>query len=272
MNNIISIGGIGGSGTRVVADILQKAGFHIGDDLNESNDTLLFTLLFKRENILTLLDDEFDMTFGLFEKIMSSDKQVSNDEMNYLKSLSSADRTLHAKEWLSQRVASINNATNHKLWGWKEPNTHIVIEKIMNLKENLKFIYVYRNGLDMAYSNNQNQLKLWGGIFFNQNSVEINPKNSLKYWCLAHERMRKLQKKHPTKIYLLDFDKLCLEKEESLRDLSSFIAKELPLEEMGDSIDAPSSIGRHKKHSLENFDKEDLVYVDSIYDLKGSGF
>ncbi len=47
-NGPVVIGGVGGSGTRVVAAILSTLGFHLGNDLNESMDNLWTTLLFKR--------------------------------------------------------------------------------------------------------------------------------------------------------------------------------------------------------------------------------
>ncbi|PLX51195.1 MAG: hypothetical protein C0613_00910 [Desulfobulbaceae bacterium] len=42
------IGGVGGSGTRVVAEIFAALGVYIGNDLNAASDNLLYTLLFKR--------------------------------------------------------------------------------------------------------------------------------------------------------------------------------------------------------------------------------
>jgi hypothetical protein len=44
----IIIGGLGGSGTRIVAEILKKFGYYLGNDLNIANDNLLYTLLLKR--------------------------------------------------------------------------------------------------------------------------------------------------------------------------------------------------------------------------------
>ena len=44
----VIIGGVGGSGTRVVAEILDNLGFYIGNDLNPAKDNLWFLLLFKR--------------------------------------------------------------------------------------------------------------------------------------------------------------------------------------------------------------------------------
>ena len=44
----VIIGGVGGSGTRVVAEIIEHFGFYIGKDLDKARDNLWFLLLFKR--------------------------------------------------------------------------------------------------------------------------------------------------------------------------------------------------------------------------------
>ena len=44
---LICVGGVGGSGTRVIAMILASLGLNIGNNLNEALDNLTFTLLFK---------------------------------------------------------------------------------------------------------------------------------------------------------------------------------------------------------------------------------
>ena len=51
----VVIGGIGGSGTRVVG-LLQQLGFDIGSDLNDSLDDLSFTALFKRPALWPLCE------------------------------------------------------------------------------------------------------------------------------------------------------------------------------------------------------------------------
>ena len=42
------IGGVGGSGTRVFADILQKAGCYIGTRLNKAKDSQVFVPLYDK--------------------------------------------------------------------------------------------------------------------------------------------------------------------------------------------------------------------------------
>jgi len=44
----VIVGGVGGSGTRVIAELLSNFGYYIGNDLNRSMDNLLYTFLFKR--------------------------------------------------------------------------------------------------------------------------------------------------------------------------------------------------------------------------------
>lgn len=262
---MVAIGGVGGSGTRVIAQILQDLGYFMGEDLNESNDTLLYTLLFKRQNILTLSEPAFDDVLNLFVKIMATDKELSSDENDFLKNLAAQDRTLHAKEWLQKRAEFTHQRATHLQWGWKEPNTHIIIEKLFSRMEDLKFIYVYRNGLDMAYSENQNQLKLWGSIFFNEYNIDINPKNSLRYWCITHKRMLELKNRFASKVFMLDFDKLCLSPEETLQELALFLEYKKNILEFTQLIKVPSSIGRYKQFPLSQFDKKDLEFISEIY-------
>ncbi len=44
---LVAIGGMGGSGTRLIARILVECGIYMGSDLNEALDNLVFTRLFK---------------------------------------------------------------------------------------------------------------------------------------------------------------------------------------------------------------------------------
>jgi len=264
---MVAIGGVGGSGTRLVAQMLNDLGYFIGDDLNGPNDNLLFTLLFKYEQVLTLLDSQFDYNLAIFMQVMNSSKELSSKQRVYLEKLVNNNRIIHDREWLQERYDNIRVGSKHDLWGWKEPNTHIVIERLFQRMDDLKFIYVYRNGLDMAYSDNQFQLQLWGGIFLNQKNIEISPKNSLKYWCEVHRRMVKLQEDYPNRVLMLDFDGLCHHPEQNLKKLLEFIAPphEYDIEKLKSLIKVPSSIGRYKAFSLDNFDSDDLAYIDSIY-------
>ncbi|MCD6258006.1 MAG: sulfotransferase [Helicobacteraceae bacterium] len=266
MKTVYAIGGVGGSGTRVVAELFKKLGYFMGDDLNESNDNLLFTLLFKRENILTATNEEFEALLRIFLKHNTLGESLSKEEHTLVKFLASKERTLHTKEWLQERLSPLARSYQHTLWGFKEPNSHIVIERLFEYIPELKFIYVYRDGRDMAYSSNQNQLTLWGPIFANSKEFEPNVKNSLKYWVGAHTRMMQLSGSYADKILMLDFDKLCLDPESQLSKIATFMNKDKEvLLKHRELIKAPSSIGRHKQYSLNDFDPDDLEKIEEIY-------
>src|SRR5215469_6992799 len=100
----VAIGGIGGSGTRVVATFLHMLDYYLGDDLNESLDNLWFTLLFKRRSVL--LEDEQDIRelILLFFSRMSGNTSLSDQQRMLIARVARQDRLQHSREWLAQRV------------------------------------------------------------------------------------------------------------------------------------------------------------------------
>src|SRR3972149_1061765 len=182
----VAIGGVGGSGTRVGAEILIHLGFYMGKDLNSANDNLWFTLLFKRPRwfLENSEKNESQIVKGLsiFEKAMTLIRSKKPDTSRYIG------------------------------WGWKEPNTHIYIELLDKYFQNLKYIHLIRHGIDMAYSSNQSQVYNWGtmfGIKADDPSTPL-PKLSLKYWNKANRRAMDFGYKLLRERFLVvNFDKLC---------------------------------------------------------------
>ena len=76
----VAIGGIGGSGTRVVVEILQDLGYYVGDDLNPALDNLLFTLLFKRRSLWPPESHrpEIDGLLAMFLGLMTGRQEVGD--------------------------------------------------------------------------------------------------------------------------------------------------------------------------------------------------
>ena len=76
MTEQVSIGGVGGSGTRAVARILELLGYFMGGSLNRSGDNLWFTALLRRprwyrEVCSENLGHEVDQVLETFYRIMS---------------------------------------------------------------------------------------------------------------------------------------------------------------------------------------------------------
>jgi hypothetical protein len=131
------IGGSGGSGTRVVARILRHGGMFIGTNLNDSEDALD-------------LADYLDRWINVFLASRSS-------------SLAPSRRTamIHdLKRVLEKHLAPLHPTA--RAWGWKEPRSIFLLPFLHSQFPHLKFLHVIRDGRDIAFSTNQNQLRKHG--------------------------------------------------------------------------------------------------------------
>lgn len=270
MNAPVAVGGVGGSGTRVVADVLQRLDVYLGSDLNRALDNLWFTFLFKRPEILGESDAGFDALTRIFRSVMRGDRVLSDRERSLIWLLSEHDRVQHPSAWLRTRALSLIERGTHLSppggrWGWKEPNTHIVAERLMQSDPDLRYIHVVRNGLDMAFSLNQNQLRLWGRSRLD-GGVEATPRESLTFWCQTHRRMLAVAAKAPGRTFFLSYDRLCAEPSRVLQDALDFLEMAVPesLRRILPTLVRPSAtIGRYKAAPRELFDPADVAFVES---------
>jgi hypothetical protein len=267
-----AIGGIGGSGTRVLAAFLTMKGYYLGDDLNDAKDNLWFTLIFKRRSILIESDPDFRALVSLFCSRMSGSTTISAQERTRIRGLADKERLQHSTDWLSERAVSFCNGITSKRpqqpWGWKEPNTHIVIDRIFGVMPELRYIHIVRHPLDMAVSSNQNQLQNWGPIFLNHDVVMIEPRLTLSYWCAAHRRVVSFMRRWSERTMLIDFDSLCEKPEPYCALIGKFLGANLSDEALShfrNYLRHPGSSGRFSgKVDLKQFDPSDLAYVAEI--------
>ena len=151
-------------------------------------------------------------------------------------------------------------------WGWKEPNSHIVLDRLLAHFRNIKYIHVARNGLDMAHSSNQNQLKFWGQDFIGR-SYEITPRFSLQYWCIVHRRVLEIGRSMGSNFLFLNYDNFCSNPESGIFELCEFLGLEdakVSVPALIEMVDAPDSIGRFKQYGTSIFDENDVEYVKEL--------
>jgi hypothetical protein len=265
----VVIGGIGGSGTRMIAQIVAASGYFLGADLNEAYDNLWFTLLFKRPDVLALSAAEFHRRLAILFKAMVGVAEVTNDDREIVLELASAGSEQHDPDWLRQRAASLmaraESGSPVGPWGWKEPNSHIVLRPLSEACGKLKFIFVSRHGLDMALSSNQNQARFWGPLLLGK-GFEATPRYSLRYWCEAHRRAIAAAGAIGDRFLFLRYDALCRDKHRELNRLLDFlgVGGRAAVARASDIIAPPPSIGRSRLVSLAEFDADDLDYVESL--------
>lgn len=250
MQGPIIIGGIGGSGTRVVVSILQAFNVYFGDDLNIPLDNLSYTLLFKRPkwfNKNQLNNQKIKTGLSILEKSMLNRKSYTLREIAYLLNATiSMARHGHNMEkdgqgqWAFERLKCLifNNSDTismYKYWGWKEPNSHLLLKNFHEYFADFKYIHTIRHGLDMAFSTNQEQFYNWANLY----GVDIPKKEEdipaavFSYWVKANRKVLNMQNEfgHDT-IYVLDFDKLCLNPEQEIKRLTKFLHIEIKDDEL----------------------------------------
>jgi len=251
--------------------VLKDFGLFVGNDLNIANDNLLATLFFKRLSTLTYVNTQFKELFSLFMKASHSPDTLTENEFSMIHSLAASGRLQHSKSWLQQRVINLTQAyrvAESSLWGVKEPNLHIISDKFLSCIADLKFIYVCRNGLDMAFSKNMNQLNFWGSVFLDDHNIEICPRTMLKYWCVVFRRIQYFASIYHGRIFFLDFDKLCDKPAETIVNLASFLGIEQELSsDTISKIVRPKSVGRYLENDLSVLDPIDVRFVSKLYDI-----
>ncbi|TDG15112.1 hypothetical protein E2F43_02425 [Seongchinamella unica] len=268
----IVIGGVGGSGTRLVISLLRKMGVSFGGELNDSLDNLWFSLLFVRRSILLQSDEEMDKLAWLFTNGMRHGVELTQELRSLLDVACQYDRSpvipreqlLQARE--SLLAAPLRNRRDEH-WGWKEPNSHVLLPQLDRCFPQMKFVYVMRNGLDMAFSDNHNQLQYFWGDLMLEGDTSPTPRNLLRYWIASHKRMQGFRQRLGHRLHFLSFDRLCLDPEgelEALREFAGIQISKKVMAQLADKVSPPATMGRFRNHDLSIFDPADVEFVRQL--------
>jgi hypothetical protein len=268
----IAIGGVGGSGTRAVAAVLQAADFYLGPDLNEALDCQIFSLFFKRQEIWPPENhiQEIDTALRAFLNGIVGRRPWTAEEEAYIRSLALSPRPNLPRDWLEWRVKVLLDQQPMlppARWGWKEPNTHIVLPRLLQKMPQLRYIHVMRHGLDMAFSENQEQVLYWGAQMLEEPVIEITPARSFAYWCEAHRRLLHLSREYPGRILLLPLEQLCGDTGPQMERISRFCNLDpegATLSAMASQIGAPETINRHLQHDTSWVTDEQVAVLSNL--------
>jgi hypothetical protein len=211
----ICIGGVGGSGTRVVAELVAALGPDLGGDLNGPLDNLAFTLLFKRPHRFTYsgglvaeADPVAARAISTFVAAMthggSSPARMAHvaravadvglhpargDVFEPHDRQSTPARTRTAIGRARRLVAAMGaDRPAPERWAWKEPNSFVFLPALYRCIPDLRYVHVVRNGLDMALSANDAQVRNWSRLYDlpAQPGAEVPAADRLRYWARAN--------------------------------------------------------------------------------------
>lgn len=273
---IIGVGALGGSGTRAVAQILIDSGVYLGDDLNSANDNLVFTRLFKNpawyENAG---HDDVQKRMLMFAKYMRGERLSTTELKEFVHAARSnpfLSRGLRFYSSLVPRIFQTKDRKSPQVWGWKEPNTQIFVNQVADVFPGIKYVHVLRNGLEMAFSRNLQQLTNWGYIYDihldgTESEAELAVKQ-LDFWIRSSENViNKGKKLFERNFYLLDHTAFCTEPVREVQKLLDFLdldVSERVRERLVKIPIIPKSFHRHKNFDLSIFSENQIRSVRKL--------
>ena len=218
----VIIGGTGGSGTRVIAQICMTAGFYMGNFLNRASDARYFIAFTSR----------WIAPFLLREHLPLSEVQKRHMQEEF-------------EECLRRHVAE--NIEGRR-WGWKQPRSMLLLPFLDASLPRMRFVHVIRDGRDIAYAQNQSQPQMFGWALLGpRKSQELNPAClAMAFWNQANmvaatygEQVMK------ERYHRIRFEDLCASPEETLQRFFHFLGEEQgSLESYLPLISPPQTIGR----------------------------
>lgn len=219
------IGATGGSGTRVLARLAQRAGYNLGVKLNSAEDAMPFSPF-------------HDAWINRFVKAELSGVSLSPDELAQMKK--------YFQSALSEHLSGA--AVQQSRWGWKAPRTIYLLPFIHDQLPDFKFIHLVRDGRDMAFSKNQNQLRKHGRavLRWRERWFCVRPLRSILLWERVNLMAATYGETHFKNNYLrVRFEDLCGSPDETIGLIMNFLAAEIDIRSATrEEISRPSSIGR----------------------------
>jgi hypothetical protein len=252
---IVFIGGLGGSGTRAVAGAVANLGYYPGGCLNDPNDNMIFTKLFKQPDWLRAKPPQAEILdrLSLFEHIMC--EGIGSEIVRAWPGLA---------RFAARQGRGLSGQPDALGWMTKEPNCHIFLESILNRWSNAVFVYVVRHPIDMAFSKNQNQLRNWGWLFgVGKQEFATEAAAQLEYWILTQRRLDDLKNRFPDRVYTLRFDAFA---ERPVPEIEAMIEALALRVSSGRIVEAcagvakPESLGRYRHHDLSQFGADQLEF------------
>lgn len=213
------IGATGGSGTRAFARIARLAGMFIGESPTEAEDAAEFGE-YSDCWINAHLSHRGSGPPTWIEQVMQSDLAA-----------------------LVQR--HLRGYSGSGPWGWKEPRSIYLLPLYDAYLPQLRFLHVVRDGRDMAFSSNQNQLRKHGGAFLGRPVEVDSPGDSIELWSQINLEAARYGSEQLGERYLrLRFEDLCREPTETAARMLDFFGLDGDPTTLSSDVAPQESTGR----------------------------
>lgn len=252
------IGGMGGSGTRVVAQILEKSGVYIGSFLNAASDALLFSA-FGNPHRVHWSYTRLKPYLQLFEKLHF---QRGLSPVDFILLAHSFSQSAFLRKHRKVVLAACRRRTlpPTRGWGWKNPPNQYFLSQLNAHYPNCFYIHVLRHGLDMAFSANTNQLQRYGKQMDIPETAPV-PVRQLQLWIKTNQNVLSFTQQHmPGRHAVIYLEELCKDPGEVISRLFTLagLQTSVPLEQLADIVQSPESSGRFLTKDLSIFPADHL--------------
>ncbi len=230
-NSPVVIFGIGGSGTRIVAKVVRSAGYDLGKNVNPFEDTLDISFFLNRQANKYIVQSNW----------LNNQMERNVDEVMI-------------RDFKEVIIKHKSDITKEK-WGWKSPRSIYMLPFFHQQYPNMRAIHVVRDGRDMAYSDNQNQLKIHGPFILRGNQFKKpEPIQSITLWSIINLAALEYGEKHLKNYLCIRFEDLCQKPNDIVEKIFRFLDTPISYEIIP-SILRPKTIGRWQKYDQSEIKK-----------------
>lgn len=244
------IGATGGSGTRVLARIVRNAGMFIGSERNRYEDSVLFGAY----------SDRWIDKYVTAAAVTEATRERMLADLDTLVGSHCADLPADAAGW-----------------GWKEPRSIYLLPFFADAMPSLRFVHFVRDGRDMAFSENQQQVRKHGSAVLGRSTHRFNrPLRSITLWTEVNMQAADFGEQHlgPRRYLRIRFEDLCSNPGATVRSVFDFFGLEGDAEAIGNAeVKPPPTLGRWRAergtkvaalervaaHALERFGYADAI-------------
>ncbi len=242
----VAVGGVGGSGTRVIASMVQSLGYRVGTNLTRAKDDLIFTVLFKRpdfyQDVRGLVPADHPLaraSAGVFVRVRTGHRGLRTEVLPMVRASLSLPvndgqhgikrvglRTLRRTQRVRKlrKVFRATDGASPGPWTWKEPNTLVYLPTLYDVIPGLSYIHVVRNGLAMAMSANDFQLSNWGSLFGVADDSRDPQLRQLVYWARVNLAVADFLAGQPRSL-IVSHERTVLEPESVAEEIAAFLGR-----------------------------------------------
>jgi hypothetical protein len=223
----------GGSGTRAIAEVMAEAGVYLGPELNRALDSLVLKPFLK----------------GRSQEYLAESQWVEAVERGEPAAEPPAELVSEMRAGLERMHEGIPSAD--AMWGWKNPRTTNFLPILRALEPEAATAHLIRDGRDMAFSKNQNQLGDAPTLVPDELRDAPIPVQSVALWSRINlAAISYLEAKSPGGHLVIRYEDLCADPATHCEKLLNHLGipvTDAVLQKARDSVKLSSSAGRWKQ-------------------------